>query len=331
MGEYKIALSVIVRIVGGGEFLHRCLSRLVPQIEGQPIEVIVPYDSTVVGIRPLEELFPQFSFVDMGVVQANGGQNSFVFAHQLYDRRTAAGLRIARGDLLALLEDYGVPDPDWCDQLLQAHRLPYGVIGGAVEHGGRGVLNWAVYLLDFGRYRLPLHEGPTKYLTDVNVSYKRPDLEAVKAVWADRYNEVTVHGVLASRGVVMWRRPQIVVREDRGALFFPHLLAERYAWGRVFGYMRLQEFSLPSRLFYIAVSPLLPALMLWRVARRVLSGQRNRKSFLLALPPMIALALAWCLGELVAYVTGVEVSVRGSQLKTPETEDQQTGLDAHRG
>lgn len=175
-GENEIVLSVIVKIVGGQTFLRRCLDRLVSQIADRPIEVIVPYDATVSDIGECLRDYPGVAFLDMGVVRTHAPHNSRAVAHEMYDRRAAAGLVAAQGEVLAMLEDTAVPASDWCDQVLEAHRLPYGVVGGAVEHAGRGALNWAVYFQDFGRYQLPLREGPTASLTDVNVSYKRQAL-----------------------------------------------------------------------------------------------------------------------------------------------------------
>jgi hypothetical protein len=302
--EKNIVLSVVVRIVGEGVHLHRCLSRLVPQIEDRAIEVIIPYDSTISSIDLLKKDFPQVICVDMGVVKSEGRAGTLGVMHELYDRRTATGLAVARGEVLALLEDYGAPDPDWCDQVLEAHQLPYGVIGGAVEHEGSGTLNWAVYFLDFGRYQLPLDEGPAHYLTDVNVSYKRAALESVRELWKEQYNEVTVNWALARQGTVLWQRPQIVVREDRGKLSFLHLLVERFWWGRLFGCKRAQELSSFSRLLYIILSPAIPFVLLGRISGKVFRGRRNRAQFLLSFPQIVMMTLCWCLGEWVGYVTG---------------------------
>jgi hypothetical protein len=303
-----ITLSVIVRVVGGGAFLRRCLDHLVRQTEGREIEIIVPYDSLVRGIAEIERDFPQVTFVDMGVVRADGRPISAGEAHLLYDRRTARGLSVARGQILALLEDYGVPDPGWCAQVLEAHRLPYGVIGGAVEQEANGTLNWAVYFLDFGRYQLPLREGPVAYLSDVNVSYKRPVLESVRSLWEEKYNEVTVHWALARQGVVLWLRPQIVVRQNRDRLSLPSLIVERFSWGRLFACRRVQDATLADRIKYILFSPALPLILLGRVARKAWGSPYQRAKFLRSLPILACLALFWCVGEFVGYVTGREHS-----------------------
>lgn len=299
----RIDLSIIVRVVGGGIFLHRCLDSLAPQVEGSPIEVIAPYDSTAKGVELLKRKFPWVAFLDTGVVRTVAQPGTGEAAHETYDRNTSAGLQVARGEILGILEDFGVPDPDWCRRMLEAHRLlPYGAIGGSVEHGGRGALNWAVYLLDFGRYQLPMREGPARYLTDVNISYKRAALLSVKELWSERYNEITVNHALAENGVVLWRKPEIVVREDHGDLSFRSTLVERLWWGKVFGYARTQQMSLMSRLIYILLSPAIPAVRLARLGGKTMGGGRNRSQFLLCLPQLLLLTLSWSLGELMGYL-----------------------------
>src|SRR4051812_36257110 len=110
----RIALSIIIRVVGGGRFLHRCLERLAPQVQGQPFEILVPYDSTNGSLVDVQSAFPTVKFLDLGIVTALGRPGTLATAHEMYDRRTTAGLTAARGDILASLEDFAVPDPNWC-------------------------------------------------------------------------------------------------------------------------------------------------------------------------------------------------------------------------
>ncbi len=133
----SIALSIIIRLVGGGKFLGRCLEALIPQTQGKAVEIIVPYDASIVGINRVAEQFPMVTWLDFGANQSNDWHNPGEI-HEIYDLRTAAGLQAARGDILAIIEDYGTPTSDWCDQILNAHHLTYPVIGGAVEHTGEG-------------------------------------------------------------------------------------------------------------------------------------------------------------------------------------------------
>ena len=299
----RLALSVIVTLVGGPPFLARTLDRLVPQILGRPLEVLVPCDSTVTNLEPVRRRFPAVRFLDMGRVVTDARPGTEGAAHETFDRRTAAGLCASRGDIVALLQDYGAPAPDWCEQVIAAHRLPAGVIGGGVEHEGGGPLNWAVYFLDFGRYQGPLREGPSRYLTDVNVSYKRAALERVRGLWRERYKEVTVNWALERLGVVLWQRPQMVVYQRRGPLAWRPLLVERFCWGRLFGALRVAGMPRCRRIGYALGSPLIPLLLLARMTRTVVTTRRNRLVFLRVCPQLLIITIGWCTGEFIGYLT----------------------------
>jgi hypothetical protein len=274
-----------------------------PQVKDHVVEVIVPYDATVGDVVRLADEFPGATFIDMGTVPTDAPAGSHLANHELYDRRRARGLGLASGDILALLEDSGAPGPGWCQEVLKAHWLPYDVIGGAVEHEGKGALNWAVYFQDFGRYQLPLREGPARYLTDINVSYKRPALECVRELWTQRYHEVTVNWALVRAGCVLWQRPQMTVYQDRGQLTLSGLMEERFSWGRLFGNLRVQETPLLMRFLYIALSPGIPLVRLARMATKIFRDRRNRGWFLRSLLHNLVLTLSWSLGEVIGYLT----------------------------
>ena len=61
----NVDLSVIVTIVSGRDFLEECLCKLVPQMDGHLMEIIVPYDSTVNYIGELTPRFPHIKFLEM--------------------------------------------------------------------------------------------------------------------------------------------------------------------------------------------------------------------------------------------------------------------------
>jgi hypothetical protein len=300
----NVRLSVVIRVVGGSEFLRDCLEQLILQIEGQPIEVIVPFYSFFPGIDTIQKDFPKVIFTEINDpftinenLQLRAGQK-----HSLYDLCTARGLKEAKGEIIALLEDYGIPNPDWCAQVIEAHRLPYAVIGGAIEHTGQGILNWAVYFLDFGRYQPPLKEGPAQNLTDINISYKRENLESIRDIWQNEYNEVIVNWALLNHQHVLWLRPQIIVNQNRDQLYLKELIAERFYWGLIFGRKRAQQSRIYLRLVYFLLCPLLPFVFITRLAIKVFTGKRNRQEFIQSLPFIFILAIPWSLGEMVGTV-----------------------------
>jgi hypothetical protein len=301
-----LSLSVIVSIVSGKEHLTACLGELIPQAEAESVEVILPYDASIDYIPEIKQTFPTVMYVDMGAIETEAEPGSYTAGLEIFDLRTSAGLRVASGDILALIRDYAKPSPDYCSEVIRAHTLPHAVIGGAIEHAGRGAVNTAAYYLDFGRYQLPLAEGGAEYLSDANVTYKRNALVQIKDVWEDRYVEVVVNWKLAERGESLWMRPQIVVYQDWGDLRLKELAKERFAWGRLFGSIRIKGASFAKRALLSAASVFVPLLMIGRILLKAVRDGRNRKKLLLCLPQLFVVSYALALGEMLGYITGQE-------------------------
>jgi hypothetical protein len=297
-------LSVVVTIVDAGETLERCLAALATQLDVPELEVIVPWDDTVPGMQPLMARFPAFQFPSMGSVRTTRPWQSAAGQHELFDRRRSAGLSAASGDPIAILEDRGVPRADWARTMAALHaRLPHAVIGGAIENARDTTLNWAVYFCDFGRYQRPFAAGPRPYVSDVNIGYKRRALSETADLWRARYHETTVHWALQQRGETLYLDPDLVVNQHRGSLRLSALVAERFAWGRLFAYTRAREHGVGKRMAFAALTPLLPVLLLIRHARLQLTKRVGTGRFLRASPAMFVLLAAWSAGELAGYLT----------------------------
>ena len=154
------ALSVIVVISSDTispradvSHLKGCLDALSRQQDPPATEIIVPHHPDVDGIEELSTRFPAVVFVPVpGTSIANrvGG------GREHHDVLRAHGLNIATGEVIALLEDYARPDPDWSATIVAAHRRQWAAVGGAIENGIDRPLNWAVYFCDFGKYQNPL-------------------------------------------------------------------------------------------------------------------------------------------------------------------------------
>ena len=299
-----MTLSVVVTIVDGGETLERCLAALAAQQPSASFEVIVPWDDTVASIPAMAARYPAFRFLSLGALTTSRPSASAAGQHELFDRRRSAGLAAAGGQIVAILEDRGVPRPDWARTLVSVHeRLPHAVIGGAIENARETVLHWAVYFCDFGRYQRPFEEGPRAYVSDVNIGYKRRALESTADLWKTRYHETTVHWALQQAGETLYLTPDFVVDQCRGPLRFGSLLAERFAWGRLFAYTRARESGMARRMTLAVLAPALPALLLARHGRMQLAKRIRFGAFLRAAPAVLALLTAWCAGEAIGYLT----------------------------
>jgi hypothetical protein len=299
-------LSVVITIVDGGEALRRCLGALQAQAETVQMETLVPFDSSVEDLTPHRLAFPDVTFLDMGVVPTIHPPPSAAGQHELYDRRRAAGLAAARGQLVAILEDRAAPAPGWALAAVRLHgQHSVGVIGGAVEPVDSSLLNWAFWVCDFARYALPFSAGPARWVSDVNVTYKREVLDQVRELWDERFQEPKVHWALLSRGETLYLSPALVVYHQQPPLRLGPLLPQRFQWGRLFGAVRARHSDRMTRLGLILLSPAIPCLLLARQAR-ILRRRRNSIRFIRALPALLVLLTAWALGEAWGLLTGQE-------------------------
>jgi hypothetical protein len=283
-------LSVVVVMLGGRDYLPRCLAALQRQTGGVRPEIIVPCDERAGDLTALRGRHPDVQFVP-------------VEGRRTYAELRAIGFHRARGTIIALTEDHCSPDPDWCRQILELHESAHAAVGGAVDKGPDGLLNWAIYLCDFSRYMNPVPEGPSAYLTDCNVSYKRRALEPLAPLWAREFHETTINWTLAAQGHSLWLSPRVVVRQQR-SLSLGAALGERYRFGRLFARTRVAATPWIKRPLYAAGAFVLPLLFMARVARNVVARRRARDRFVLALPAIALLNTVWGLGELVGYLEG---------------------------
>ncbi|MBI4516684.1 MAG: hypothetical protein HY699_12805 [Deltaproteobacteria bacterium] len=304
-----IALSVIIAVVGGKDCLRRCLAALCPQIDFSEHEIIVPYDHWSREVAELHSEFPAVRFHEIRDAATAPAPSLRAFAHQRYDCRRAVGLGLARGELLALTEDYAVPAADWCRRVLQVHEQPYSVIGGAIDNGVDRALNWALYYCDFGRYGRPLTPQPAAYVSDVNVAYKRSALEAVRALWCESYHETSVHWALQARGEVLFLDPRLVVQQHRPPISFRRAYRERIDWGRAFAQTRAAAGSGWRRLVYAASAPLLPVLLLARAVHHMGRQGRSIAQMTTTIPLVFGLLTGWAWGEFLGYAA----TARGPQ------------------
>jgi hypothetical protein len=299
-------LSVVVTVVSDTSAhadtapLEGCLEALHSQVDPPAMEVLVTCDARLQGTDELKRRYPEVQLLCVEKLRTQRSGPS----REHHDELRGIGIRRSRAPLVALIEDVGRPDPSWAAQVVKQHAQSYAAIGGAMENGLDRALNWAVYFGDFGRYQNPISRGPSPYVSDANVSYKRSALERVNDAWPESYNEARVHGALVERGEVLALSPDIVVWQHRLDLHLGSELVERYVWGRSFAATRVERVSASRRLIYAALSPVLPFVLLLKQCHNVLHTKRNLAAFLKALPLTALLDVAWSCGEFVGYVTG---------------------------
>jgi hypothetical protein len=297
------ALSVVIVVVGD-TITGRCstselagmLDALARQDEPPATEIIVPYHAGIDGIDALARQYPEVTFLPAADLRSRRRGS-----REHHDELRARGALAARGRIVAFLEDHVRPGPGWCAAILEAHKRPFAVIGGAIQNGVNRPLNWAAYFCDLGRYQNPVPEGASAFASTVNNSYKRSVLERIRPVWKERFNETTVNAAVVALGEKLALCGRIVVYQHRLDLRAGVAAREFFIWGRSYARTRCRLMSRATRLFYFAFSPALPGIMLWRMLRNVIQKRTCVGTFLKVLPVTAVMASMWSCGEMAGY------------------------------
>ncbi len=283
-------LSVVVASVNGWSMLGPTLRSLDAQPERPRMEVIVVEAVGGETRRRLREHRPAVE-----VIEVDEKRTIPALRHQ--------GVRRASGDLVAILEDHGEVAPDWASALIQAHQGPWGAVGGVVENGRDGLVNWAAFFCEYAAYMGPVTEGESADLPGNNIAYKRPHLlrhaqELEQGRW-----ESWINDKLRADGVPIASTNRAVVRHIK-PFRLGHFLVQRFHFARSYAGMRRVDQSPVRRLIYGVGSLALPALLTLRVTRTALAKGRHLGRFAASLPLIALFYTVGAAGEMVGYLIG---------------------------
>ncbi len=289
--QEKSELSIVVAVTEGGAILGSCLTALEAQIRGIAAEILVidgTKSGTASGWTP--------DCKSMRILQLHGQPE----VPTLWQ----AGIDASRGGIIALLVDSCIPGRDWVRQILQAHQSDCAVIGGAIDLAPTlGTVDSAIY---FCRYSLYIPPFVARFLDDLpgnNCSYKRTALAGLQDELADGFWEAFVHRKMRARGDRLLCLPEILVHYVGSASGFSFLRV-RFNHGCRFAARRAKELSWWQRTLRALVFPLVPFVMLLRIATRVWEKPRYRARFLSCVPLLTIFLTAWSTGECAGYILG---------------------------
>ncbi len=284
------AITVVVVAICSIPQLRRSLQALELQEIDQSYEVIVAADSRFTGLNELEAEFPAMTFL-----QKHGCDTPIEL--------TTLGLDAAKGERIVLTEDSCVAKADWLATISGTPWEGRGAVGGVVEATpGISAAMWAFCYVDFFRYMNPVAEGTAPTLSVCNVAYHMSHLTSVRDLWRDGFHETVINGALSERFGPLWlsQRAEVQVKRD---VTFGDAVYERYAFGRLFGATRIAREGIGRRLYYAAVSPALPFLLMARMTGKAREDKALMSRFLRALPAILTMVAAWSWGEWLGYVT----------------------------
>ena len=289
-----VDVSVVVPVRFAEETVAGTLRALLDQsrdLSAEVIAVVSADDPTCAALRALDP-DPRLRILEVS------GRRSV-------PQLRAEGVRASRGRYIAITEDHCLFAPGWLAGLVDAlNAREIAAAGGPVENGRTsGPLDWAIYFSRYAGSMPPLGRGLTLALPGNNACYRRDALDRLASLYVAGFWENDINQELVALGYILWLEPSLVVTHNKPYRFGPYL-ALRYRHARCYGGMLAAAWTPAQRLRRVLLSPLIPALLLFRSARSILRKKRRRREYLLALPALLLCYGVWFCGELVGYLAG---------------------------
>lgn len=284
------SVSVVLTAINGPDLLERALRSLQKQEGVQALEVLV--------LMRAPAKIPAIESENVSLVPCSPGES--------IPEMRARGLRLAGGDVIAISKDECVFPVDWIRSIAAAHAdFPSAAIGGAVENAAnRHLVDRAIYLLEYSSFIPPASNSAVQDLAASNVSYKRASLATLPPdLMREGYWETIVHREIVRNGGEVRSIATLRVAQGKENSF-AETWRRRYRYGRAFSARRCRDASLLWRVLYAGGAALLPAVFVWRTAKRTLRHEGYLGEFMVTLPLIVVFSLAASVGELTGAIMG---------------------------
>lgn len=285
-------ISVVIASIVGAPFIDNCLASVESQARTFGAEVIVVACGAKDYAERIARKFPWARVVHRS-------------QRETVPELRRHGVLEAKGDIVAIIEEHCIAGDDWLRQAGEGHqRGDYGAVGGpVVDNNYARLRDWVVYFVEYNGSMPPFPDGPALDLNGANIAYKRSILLANQHLLAGCYWEASLHPSLLANNVKFLSLPDMKVHHS-GPFNFGYYLEQRYLFSRAFAGSRGKNMPASRKLIYLAAAPLIPAVLLARMAARVWQKQCRPGKFIMA-SPLIAIALfAYVWGEWVGYLAG---------------------------
>jgi hypothetical protein len=217
----------------------------------------------------------------------------------------AAGVAASRAPLTFIGETHTYPHPTFAEELIKTHAGPWAaVVPGFGNANPKGMLSWSIFLLDYGPWYYGLPPRPALTAPTHNVAYKREVLLEL----GDELGPSLTHGdrlavLFRERGHATQFHPAARIDHLNVARWAPWL-TERLHTGLVISGRRAARWSLLRRLVYCCGSPLVPAVLLRRVAEGVRCAARETRLPAGTFGAIVIGTIVSAAGEMIGYARG---------------------------
>lgn len=282
-------LSVIVISLNSVAVLAQCLAALRDQAQAVGAELLVVRRGLQedAACLALAGEHPHVTWIDAP-------------AQSTIPQQRGLGIGCSQGEIVGLLEDDCVANPQWCAAAIASHEGPYKAVGGPIEAGAyQSALDWAVFICEYGRFLPPL-APPVRLLPGNNVTYRREALDGVDL--EQGLYEVFLHEQWLAAGEVLQADAGLAVT-NVNHWSAKKVLRSAYHHGRTFAAMRGGRLRW-RRYLYGALSPLVPLVQTVRVMRTVMAKGRFGQALVRSLPWIVVFYEVWAWGEWHGYWFG---------------------------
>ena len=286
-------MSVIV-VTDRYRTIRRVLGRLNEQTVKDQLEliIVIPAGAREGDDEPSLEGFAGIRIVEIPTV------------HPMPVAR-AIGIRAASAPIVFLGETHSFPHPDFAELLIDAHRGDWDVVVPGLENANpESPWSWASFLMDYGTWYQTLPAGRIGGGPTWNVAYRKSVL-----VEADsRLEKGMEHGDdlaewFASRGIRAYFEPRAKL-DHANVSIAKWWLEQRYLCGLLVANARRKRWSGRKRLLYVVASPLIPAVILYRLRRPVKSLIAKGSLPAGAVAALVFGTVVRTAGEVVGYIRG---------------------------
>ncbi len=287
-------VSVIVPSYNSRATIEKSLSSLLDQDCAEPYEVIVVDSSGDGTAEMIERAFPSVQVVALMERKMCGAARN-------------VGVSIARGEILAFTDADCVVARNWISEIIRAHQSDCSVIGGMVGNGNpESYVGWAYYFSSLSQWMLGTSRGMMRDIPTISLSVKRAAFEKYGPFLETNYSSDTLFNWrVVSGGQMILFEPSIKVSHINPTRFFG-FLQRAFVRGMHFAVIRAQveKFSLRRRIASALIFPVLPFLLSWRAARRVMGIPGYRPKFVISFPLVFFAFVLWSIGEALGYLRG---------------------------
>lgn len=284
-------VSVVIASIVGPPFIDECVESVMRQEDAPEFEVVVVDCHGEETCRRLQEKHPGIRILPQR------------------ERKTVPDLRrigveASRGRIVAIIEEHCLAAKDWIRTLVSAHDGSCAAVGGCVEDADyRRLRDWVTYFTEYNSYMPPVPDGPSSNLPGNNISFRREVLTSCLESLTEGYWEAYLYRKLIEDRAVLISEPRMIVYH-RGPFNYLYYLRQRYLFSRAFAGAAKSVSSIGKRWTYILASPVLPVLLLGRMAHRVWEKKKRVGKFVACIPLLVPVSIVYIWGEVVGYIFG---------------------------